>query len=239
MLIWLSLPCLAQSLPPTSPTQPPIPAAPAHAPQAPSQPSPHRATIDFAAGQLLIIADNSSLNQILRDIARLTGMTITGGVADERVFGTYGPADPSTVLSALLNGTGSNMLLIQNSSQSPQQLVLTPRRGGPTPPSPNFLRDPGESDLPPQLNPRFSRQPPPPAGQPAFNGALPPAPVVSAEPPVAPSATADVPTQAASDAPTPPPANATTEQSPNGVKTPQQIYDQLMKLQQQQAKPPQ
>ncbi len=46
-----------------------------------------------------------ALNQILRDIARLTGIKITGGVVDERVFGNYGPDAPNNVLDALLDGT--------------------------------------------------------------------------------------------------------------------------------------
>ena len=233
----LALPCPAQSLPPSQPTtqQTPQPAA-QPTPARPQPAAAHRATVVFDAGKLVVTADNSSLNQILRDIASLTGMTITGGVLDERVFGTYGPADTSTILSALLNGTGSNMLLLEDDLQAPHQLVLTPRQGGATPPSPTALRDPGESDLPPQLSPRFSRQPAPAAPQQTFNGALPSAPP---QPTALPASPAPALASPASDIPTPPPADATTEQSPNGVKTPQQIYDQLLKLQQQQPKPPQ
>ncbi len=219
------------AIPPTSPAAAPRQAA-STSPQAPQ-----RARVDFAAGRLLVTADNSSLNQILRDISRVTGMKITGGVNDERVFGTYGPADTAAVLTGLLNGTGSNMLLVEDSRQSPQELVLTPRHGGPTPPNPNAARDAGgEVDLPPQLTPRLPRQNPPPAQpvpQPPGtqpNGALPEAMPPPADPAAAnPSGTA--PNPAAGD---------TTQQSPNGVKTPAQIYDQLMKLQQQQQqKPPQ
>ena len=137
------------ALPATSPTslpapntQPaPITAAPlTGAPTAPSTP-PQRATVTYAAGLLDVRADNSSLNQILRAIGHLTGMKITGGVADERVFGNYGPAEPSTVLATLLDGTGSNMLLRESGDNSPAELVLTPRNGGATPPNPDAPGD--------------------------------------------------------------------------------------------------
>jgi hypothetical protein len=132
----------ASTLPATSPTSlptpnaQPAPIAAVGAPSAPSTPA-HRATVTYAAGLLDVRADNSSLNQILRAIGNLTGMKITGGVTDERVFGNYGPAEPSTILATLLDGTGSNMLLRESADSAPAELILTPRNGGPTPPNPN------------------------------------------------------------------------------------------------------
>ncbi len=95
----------------------------------------HPAQVSCADGQLTVRAQNSSLNGILRAIARCTGMRITGRVADQRVFGNYGPAAPATVLATLLDGTGSNMLLQEAAADRPAELILTPRLGGPTPPS--------------------------------------------------------------------------------------------------------
>jgi hypothetical protein len=92
------------------------------------------AEVSYRNGLLTIAADNSSLNQILREIARQTGMTITGTVSDERVFGDYGPGMPARILASLLDGTGSNMLLRQTATRAPAELILTPRIGGPTPP---------------------------------------------------------------------------------------------------------
>ncbi len=86
---------------------------------------------------LSVSADNSSLNQILRQISSSTGMKITGGVTDERVFGQYGPDTPAQVLAALLDGTSSNMVIEQRDPDAPAELILTPRKGGPTPPNPN------------------------------------------------------------------------------------------------------
>ncbi|WP_044176935.1 hypothetical protein [Granulicella mallensis] len=137
----------ASTLPANSPTT--LPAPIAAKPATPTTPA-HHATVTYAAGMLNVRADNSSLNQILREISRLTGMKITGGVVDERVFGNYGPAEPSTILATLLGGTGSNILLRESDTNSPTELVLTPRNGGPTPPNPNAPGfDDGAEDLPP------------------------------------------------------------------------------------------
>ena len=194
-----------RATPATTPEQPPVPLTPAQRP-------PKRAQVTYVDGTLSISADNSSLNQILRQISTDTGMKITGGVSDERVFGQYGPDNPAQVLAELLNGTGSNMILVHRDGPAPAELILTPRQGGPTPPNPNataFNDRPEPEDTPNQAiqPPQFA--PPPPA-----NTAIPPA-------------NPGVPAQAS-------PANSSQPESPNGVKTPQQIYEQLQRLRQQQ-----
>ncbi|WP_348270001.1 hypothetical protein P8936_05170 [Edaphobacter paludis] len=158
--------------------------------------APQHAQVTYANGELTVAANNSSLNQILRDIAHETGMKITGGVTDERVFGQYGPATPSKILGELLDGTESNMLLLQATAGAPAELILTPRHGGPTPPSPEGYQ---EAPLPEPVRPQY-----PIANQPEENAA--------------PTPTAAAPAQ----------------EAPNGVKTPQQIYEQLERMRQQQ-----
>src|ERR1700761_6974829 len=87
------------------------------------------ANVTYAGGRLSVSAHNSSLHQILRDISRATGMRVTGDVDEERVFGSYGPATPLVTVSALLEGTGSNVLLVHSSpNNAAMELVLTPRR---------------------------------------------------------------------------------------------------------------
>jgi hypothetical protein len=111
----------------------------------------HRAKVTWADGMLQVRADNSSLNQILRDISRETGMRIVGGVSDQRVFGSYGPAPAGTVLQTLLDGTGTNVLLQERPDHAPEQLVLTPQTGGGAPPppsSPSYDATEAEPDLP-------------------------------------------------------------------------------------------
>jgi hypothetical protein len=94
------------------------------------------ADVNYSNGQIEINADNSSLNQILREISRLSGMKITGNIPEERVFGKYGPASPTKILETLLDGAGINMLLLETASGTPANLILTARVGGASPPNP-------------------------------------------------------------------------------------------------------
>ncbi len=197
--------------PTATPAPPPIPLTPAQLP-------PNRAQVTYTDGSLSISADNASLNQILRQISTDTGMKITGGVSDERVFGEYGPAPADQILSALLDGTGSNMILVHGDGPAPAELILTPRQGGPTPPSPNSSA--------------FNDRPEPrPAPQSQVEQSQQPAAQVPIVPPVTPV------TPGASNGTNP--ESSSQPQSPNGVKTPQQIYEELQRLRQaqQQAKP--
>jgi hypothetical protein len=94
---------------------------------------PQRARVTYADGVLDVRAGNSSLNEILRQIADLTGMKVTGGVAEERVFGNYGPAGPSAVITALLNSSGSSVLLRKGPHATVAELILIPRNGASLP----------------------------------------------------------------------------------------------------------
>jgi hypothetical protein len=125
----------AQSLPAMPPTNQPGQVASAAATPTPN--TPLHAEVTYTNGQLQIRADNSSLNQILRSISHVTGLKITGGVEEQRVFGNYGPAPLSTILATLLDGTGANILLLGGSAGTTPELVLTPRAGGAELPGPN------------------------------------------------------------------------------------------------------
>lgn len=179
-----------------------------------------RVDVHYADGKLIVDATNASLNQILREISHKTGIKLTGGVTDERVYGHYGPAAPSEVLASLLDGTESNMLLVAN-THGPSELILTPRLGGPTPPNPNAGAD--QSAVEPRQDPQgFGIRRPIGLHRGMENA---PAADQSSPPPSNPEAIQN-------PAPT---TDQTTDQSPNGTKTPQQIYEQLRQLQQQQA----
>jgi hypothetical protein len=190
--------------PTTTPEPPPVPLTP-------SQRPPQRAQITYADDKLSVVADNASLNQILRQIAIDTGIKITGGVAEERVFGQYGPDSPAQILAALLDGTGSNMILVQHDGTEPSELILTARQGGPTPPNPNAAA----------LNNRPEPEDPPRRSMPSKFYAQPEGN------PIVPPANAGAPNGAT-------PANSSQPDNPNGVKTPQQIYEQLQRMRQQQ-----
>jgi hypothetical protein len=160
-------------------------------------------------GLIQIRADNSSLNQILRSISHITGMKITGGVEEQRVFGNYGPATLSTVLATLLDGTGANILLLGGNAGTPPELVLTSRAGGPEPPGPNspaYAMYDDSSDRANRVAPAAVRPPvtTSPAPTPALSTS---APAVSV----------------------PPPAGA-----PAKVLTPEMVMQELQQLQAQQ-----
>ena len=199
------------------------------------------ANVTFNGTLLTVAASDSSLNQILREIAQKTGMKITGGVKEDRVFGTYGPASPSVVLATLLDGTGSNLLIVQDASHQPTELVLSPRVGTVTPPNPNAAGFDDSDDT--------SETSPQPVGSQV------PSPVPSSTNSRAPyrTGTGGMETNPAATAPsstsqqvafppidaTSPPSTATTtpvgaDPSPDAVRTPQQIFEQLQKLRQQQ-----
>lgn len=208
----------AQStLPATGPTVLPAAYPQMNAAPAPEPAGAGRARVVWSAGLLEITADNSSLNQILREICRETGMKITGGVTDERVFGKYGPGAPAEILMRLLDGTGSNVLLRETASKTPAELILTPRQGGPTPPNPNAAGldedTPSDEVQTPQFPPMHT---PAPQAQPMVPA---PADVGAAVP-------------AGMDPGTVPASGTADPASPNGVRTPQQIFQQLQQLQQ-------
>jgi hypothetical protein len=204
---------------PTAPEQPPIPLTP-------SQRPPTRAQVTYADGKLSIIADNASLNQILRQIAADTGMKITGGVTDERVFGQYGPASPDQILAELLDGTSSNMVLVHRNSATPTELVLTPRQGGATPPNPNAAAFDDRQDQQPA--PQAEQPTSNPGGQPVFPATSLGTPAGASQPNAQPNS------QPNASQPNAAQPNAAQPDSPNGVKTPQQIYEQLQRMRQQQ-----
>ena len=90
--------------------------------------------ITLAGGLLTVQANGSELPAILREVARLSGMSIQGSVSAPRVYGTYGPSNPRDVLKELLSGTGYNFMMYGVGRDGvPRQLTLTRQDGGPTP----------------------------------------------------------------------------------------------------------
>lgn len=228
--------------------------------------SPRRAQVTFADGKVDVRADNSSLNQILREISHATGLKITGGVADQRVFGNYGPAPLSTVLATLLDGTGTNILFLAGDADSAPRLMLTPRGGGATPPSPESPVYAAYDEPVPVTQPPVRVSPAtPPTAAPATVTPAPASPASIAQPlnnvngsPSNTSPTAStlptthsvpldsIPTPSTTpstsgivDAPNPPAPASTTGSAPAGTLTPEMVYQELLKQQkQQQSAPP-
>ncbi|HEX4022580.1 MAG TPA: hypothetical protein VHX63_15650 [Acidobacteriaceae bacterium] len=103
----------------TTPAAPVYPIPPVQQPAVP-------ATIHYSGHELTIDARNSSLSQILLDVAQRTGLQVEGLAGDQRVFGQYGPGTVSQTLSTLLDGSPYNYVIIGgDATHPPKQLLLT------------------------------------------------------------------------------------------------------------------
>jgi hypothetical protein len=186
----------SSAAPPSAASASLIPAsapAPTRAPSLLDKPA-EPAKVDLAAGHLSIAAHNSSLTEILHQVASASGMTIEGLGTDKRVFGSYGPGDPQEVLSSLLHGSGYNVVMLgRTDSGAPKDLTLSPRgaavaSSGPNRSTPSAQEEDAEDEV--QVQPQEPASPPTPA------------------------------------APNP--------GQPNGVRTPQQMLQEMQQLRQQQ-----
>jgi len=120
-----------------APAAAPLPAPVAATPPAPELPKwpanekPFPAAITWDSQGLRIDAANSSLEQILMEVATLTGAKLEGFDADQRVFGAFGPGPARDVLSQLLLGSGYNVMMVGDQGQgTPRRIVLSLRHAG-------------------------------------------------------------------------------------------------------------
>ncbi len=110
------------------------------------------ATVTAGNNELTVKADNSSLAQILHQVSSKTGMKLDGLGGDERVFGSFGPGAPREVLTALLNGTSYNVMMVGDlPNGAPRELLLTSRASGAGSPPANA--NPAQAHNPDEENP--------------------------------------------------------------------------------------
>lgn len=121
---------------PVSPEQPPTPRWPA-------SDRPTTASVVWDSQGLTVTASNSSLKQILRDVATATGLKVEGLSSDERVFGVFGPGLARDVLSEILQGSSYNVIMVGDLGQgAPRRMLLSIRQAannapGARPPTPS------------------------------------------------------------------------------------------------------
>ena len=163
-------------------------------------------TVSLQEKKLTVIAGGSPLREVLQQISGQTGLQVTGNVSAEPTFGTYGPADLDDIVLELLEGLPVNVMLVH--AGGGPTLSLTARTGGVTPPRPSGALSSDTDDDSPR---RVFAAPvqPTPSPQPALQGQ-------------------PVPDPRATTAPV---DNALPE-SPNGVRTPSEIFQQLQRLRQ-------
>ena len=110
---------------------------------------------------LEIEASNSSLNQILHQVAADTGAKLEGLTQDQRVFGRYGPGPASDVLWKLLDGSGYNVLMIGGpGTDTPLKIVLSVR--SPASPQTAANNQNRSEQSRPEPPPTYSLEPPRP-----------------------------------------------------------------------------
>jgi hypothetical protein len=131
-------------------------------PDWPANDRPNEATVHWNSQGLRIEASNSSLEQILHDVATATGARVEGLVTDERVFGSYGPGKARDVLSQLLDGCGYNVLMIGDQGQgTPREVVLSAQPKGDAPPVANTQTAANDENADSEDQPQPQPQAPP------------------------------------------------------------------------------
>jgi len=127
------------------------------------------ASITWDSHGLTISAANSSLQQILKDVATVTGAMVEGMDTDQRVFGTYGPGRARDVLAELLRGTSYNVLMIGDQGQgTPREIVLSARNAsGKTTAAANPTQN-NDDDADADDQPQQPQPPPQPPVRPPF-----------------------------------------------------------------------
>lgn len=109
----------------STPAPPPAPLTLAQKPSSPPK-------VFFQDGLLTIVAENSTLGDILRAVHAKTGAIVdVPGNATERVVSQLGPAPAREVLAALLNGSRFNYVILGSAANpdAVQQIVLTSKSG--------------------------------------------------------------------------------------------------------------
>jgi len=178
--------------------------------------------VTYENNQLTIVAPNSTLGDILRAVRKQTGAEIDVPQAPERVVTHLGPGPARDVIAELLNGSRFNYVLLGSAENDTQltRVVLVAKSGAqdlrsnPDNTEANRgIAQPNGMVPPQQESPDMNDQEPPPVEDNASN--------VPDEP-----------------APEPAPTEADQSSDPNGVKTPQQMLQEMqqrqMQLQQQQ-----
>jgi AMIN domain len=145
------------------------------APQVEAEKPPPRVEVDFRDGKLRIWANKATLTEVLHEVQRATGarITIPPG-ADQAVIADVGPAPPREALSALLNGSAYNVILVggQDLAQV-TNIILTPR-GPEAMDTPVNNNPPAVADPGPEPQPEPPPPPPEPAPEPPPEAATPP-----------------------------------------------------------------
>lgn len=117
-----------------SPAQPPV-QQPPPAPPTPEQMAPSPPQVTYSNGLLTIVASNSTLSDILRAVSMRTGASVDAPpqLTAERVAARIGPGSPREVISELLSGPRFDYILVgaDGDPNAVRSIILTPNRSSP------------------------------------------------------------------------------------------------------------
>ncbi len=142
----------------------------AAAPPAPVQPPPPptpKMEVAFKDGKLSIYSDRAMLSDVLHEVQRLTGasVSIPPGAGNDPVIANIGPLPARDALTKLLDGSSYNFILL-GSERDPsvlRSILLTPR-GAAVENMPATYTPPPVAEVAPE--PQVDAQPPPPEPDP-------------------------------------------------------------------------
>ena len=129
-------------------------AMPAQPPPTPEQGPSSPPEVSYQAGQLVIVARNSTLGDVLNAVKQKTGAAVEmPASSSERVVGKFGPGAPRDVMAQLLNGSHYDYVLLGSPADpgALKKVVLMARVNGPQPNAPQQARQ----QVPPGANPGF------------------------------------------------------------------------------------
>jgi len=113
-----------------------VPSPPPPTPeQGPSSPP----EVSYQAGQLVIVARNSTMGDVLNAVKQKTGASVEMPPSStERVVGRFGPGAPRDVMAQLLNGSHYDYVLLGSPADpgALKKVVLLARVNGPQPNAP-------------------------------------------------------------------------------------------------------
>lgn len=210
---------LRQPAPAPLPVVPPGPLPPLTMEQEPTS----LPQVSYHGGQLTIAAQNSTLGDVLRAVRTQTGAAMeVPGNPNDRVIGHFGPGPARDVLAALLNGSRFNYVLLGSASNpnALERVILTSQSGGSAPP-------------PEPQSPEQAQQP-----QPGGFGDAEPADEMGTLDPGNREEEPDTDLQAADGQAVQSDDNVQQPGTPpQGVRSPQQLLQELQQRQQQQQQP--
>ena len=199
----------------TPPQPPPPPPTPEQMPAVPSR-------VLYTNGQLTIVAENSTLGDVLTNLHRTTGANIDvpPGANNDRIAVRLGPGEPADVVRQLLAGSRFDYIILglPENASALSRVIITPRGNAAV-----------AMNAPPEQSVQ-SQQP--------VNDYAPPADLSDGDEtpqPEPPQEEVNLPPEPPEGTPMPNPGSPVQQQGP---KTPEQLLQELQQMQNSQNPPP-